>query len=332
MVVALLLCALSISDCTVPPVSSLPGTSPAVVGAQLMTKALLSNHYISCILSDVDGTLLSSEANKHQLSKRTFRTIAAVIDSGYSFFPCTGRSRHSMALAAPEILNLFGGDVENVPGVYQQGLMVYGPSGKLIYEKFLEYKRIADVVKFCDLEKVAVIAYAGDRIFCRSRCDQTDKISAYSEPPPDIYSNGLENLGEIDIKVHKLILLAEEAELERVRPLLSEFMGPTVSLTKAVPGMLEVLPFGSSKGEGVSVLLKHIGVLPENVMAFGDGENDVEMFSLVKIGVAVENAKTLLKNVAQALTLSNDDDGVAEVLDLLLVAQAEVRAKILAAL
>lgn len=303
-----------------------------MLGAQLMTKTLLSNNYISCILSDVDGTLLSSEAYKHQLSKRTFTTIAAIIDSGYLFFPCTGRSRHSMALAAPEILNLFGGDVENVPGVYQQGLMVYGPTGQLIYEKFLEFGRIADVVRFCDLEKVAVIAYAGDRIFCRSRCDQTDKISAYSEPPPDIYSNGLENLGEIGIKVHKLILLAEEIELERVRPLLNEFMGHTVSLTKAVPGMLEVLPLGSSKGEGVSVLLEHIGVLPENVMAFGDGENDVEMFSLVQIGVAVENAKTVLKNVAQALTKSNDDDGVAEVLELLLETQAEIRAKILAAL
>lgn len=330
-VLALLLATSCICGSPTPSAGS-PTALSANVAPQLMSKTLLSKHYISCILSDVDGTLLSSAENKHQLSKRTFTTIAAVIDSGYAFFPCTGRSRHSMALAAPEILNLFGGDIENVPGVYQQGLQVYGPTGQLIYEKFLDYSKIAEVTRFCDDEKVAVIAYAGERIFCRTRCNQTDKIGEYSEPPPEIHSDGLEKLGDIGIKVHKLIILADEIELERVRPLLQAYMGQSVSLTKAVPGMLEVLPPGSSKGEGVSVLLKHIGVSPENVMAFGDGENDVEMFSLVQLGVAVENAKTILKNNAQALTLSNDDDGVAEVLELLLESQAEVRARILAAL
>ena len=296
----------------------LVASSSGSLSPQLVSKHLLANHDIKCILSDVDGTLLSSDVNKHQISKRTFTAIAAIIDRGYPFYPCTGRSRHSMALAAPEIVNLFGGDISNVPGVYQQGLQVYGPSGVLIYEKFLGVSEIADVVRFCDQQEVAVIAYAGDRIFCRQRCRQTDKIGEYSEPPPDVYSPGLENLGDIGVKVHKLILLADEAELLKIRPLLSDFMKQSVCLTKAVPGMLEVLPLGSSKGEGVSVLLKHIGILPDNVMAFGDGENDVEMFTLVKLGIAVENAKDILKKVAQAVTLSNDDDGVAEVLEILL--------------
>lgn len=284
----------------------------------LVSQSLLATCDIRCILSDVDGTLLSSEANKHQLSKRTFTAIAAVIDSGYPFFPCTGRSRQSMAAAAPEIVNLFGGDVEKVPGVYQQGLQVYGPTGLLIHEKFLGFSEINDVERFCDLHGVALIAYADQKIFCKKRCDQTDKIGTYSEPPPDVYSSGLGNLGEIGIKVHKLILLADEADLLRVRPLLSDFMKQSVTLTKAVPGMLEVLPPGSSKGEGVAILLNHVGMLPEHVMAFGDGENDVEMFSLVKFGVAVDNAKDILKKVAQAVTLSNDEDGVAEVLEMFL--------------
>ena len=317
---------------TQPAPSLIPLQTSVLVGPQLMSKALLSQHYITTILSDVDGTLLSSKATKHQLSKRSFTTIAAVIDSGYAFFPCTGRSRHSMALAAPEILNLFGGDIENVPGVYQQGLMVYGPSGELIYEKFLGYEMIEEVVTFCDAQDCALIAYANERIFCRKNCFHTDKIGNYNEPPPEAYPNGIHKLGEIGIKVHKLILLADEAELERLRPLLADFMGEKVSLTRAVPGMLEVLPSGSSKGEGVSVLLKHIGVLPENVMAFGDGENDVEMFNIAQLGVAVENAKAILKKNAQALTLSNDDDGVAEVLELLLETQAALKAQILAAL
>jgi Cof subfamily protein (haloacid dehalogenase superfamily) len=298
----------------------------------LVSKSFLANHYITTILSDVDGTLLSSKLDNppQQLSKTTFTAIARAIDNGYDFFPCTGRSRESMALAAPDILNLFGGEIENVPGVYQQGLQVYGPTGMLIHEKFLDFDTIAEVVKFCDIHNVAVIAYAGGRIFCRERSFHTDKIAEYNEPLPEEYPRGLERLGEIDIKVHKLILLDNEDVLENKRPLLAASTLNSVSLTKAVPGMLEVLPAGSSKGEGVAILLKHIGVLPKNVICFGDGENDIEMFKLVNISVAVENAKDELKNIASVMTSSNDENGVAMVLDMLIETQSDIRAKLLA--
>jgi len=305
----------------------------------LISKSFLANHYITTILSDVDGTLLSSKQDNppQQLSKTTFTAIARAIDNGYNFFPCTGRSRESMAIAVPDILNLFGGEIENVPGVYQQGLQVYGPTGILIHEKFLDFETIAEVVKFCDIHNVAVIAYAGGRIFCKKRSFHTDKIAEYNEPIPEEYPQGLERLGEINIKVHKLILLDNEDVLDDKRPLLAastlnSVSGslPSVSLTKAVPGMLEVLPYGSSKGEGVAILLKHIGVLSENVICFGDGENDIEMFKLVNISVAVENAKNDLKNIASVMTSSNDENGVAMVLDMLIEVQADIRAKILA--
>jgi hydroxymethylpyrimidine pyrophosphatase-like HAD family hydrolase len=83
--------------------------------------------------------------------------------------------------------------------------------------------------------------------------------------------------------------------------------------------MLEILPFGSSKGEGVQRFFDHYNIAVENTMAFGDGENDIEMLQLVRMGIAVENARPKLKNVANALTLSNNHDGVAHVLDMISV-------------
>ena len=82
--------------------------------------------------------------------------------------------------------------------------------------------------------------------------------------------------------------------------------------------MLEVLPFGSSKGDGVLKLLEHVGINPEQTCAFGDGENDIEMFQLVKYGIAVENAKVELKAEAKFITDSNANNGVANVLDKIL--------------
>jgi Cof subfamily protein (haloacid dehalogenase superfamily) len=275
---------------------------------------VLANYDIECILSDVDGTLLRSD---HKLSKRTIDTIAAVINRGYMFFPCTGRTRKSMAAAAPDMLEVFG-RLHRTPGVYQQGLMVYGPDGNLIYERCLPDDVIERTVDFCDKHSIAVIAYAGEAIYCRSRCEQTNKITIYSEPLPEIFPRGLDHLQRSGVPVHKLIVLDEEDVLLKLRPLLADALGDSASLTRAVPGMLEVLPPGSSKGEGVKILLDHIGMPADNVMAFGDGENDIEMLSLVKLGVAVSNGKPILKQAADALTLSNDEDGVAHSLDMLM--------------
>eukprot|EP01034_Spumella_vulgaris_P038641 gene38641-47725_t len=72
--------------------------------------------------------------------------------------------------------------------------------------------------------------------------------------------------------------------------------------------MMEILPFGASKGEGVQKLLEHYSFDRNRTIAFGDGENDMEMLQLVGLGVAVDNARDKLKRVAQALTLSNNDD------------------------
>jgi hypothetical protein len=79
--------------------------------------------------------------------------------------------------------------------------------------------------------------------------------------------------------------------------------------------MLEVLPPNGSKGDALRVLLDELNIPAEQVMALGDGENDIEMLQLAGIGVAVGNASPLLKAVADQVVASNDDDGVAEAIE-----------------
>ena len=102
---------------------------------------------------------------------------------------------------------------------------------------------------------------------------------------------------------------------------LESLLSSEASLTKAVPGMLEVLPPGSNKGDGVMKLLEHYDIHPTNVIAFGDGENDVEFLENISVNggvsIAVANARESLKKVATAVGASNDEHGVARVLDIL---------------
>jgi len=272
---------------------------------------------ISCILSDIDGTFIT---DGHEVSVKALEYIKVLQQQhGILFFPATGRTRRSMMDVTNSVLSgVYNRSIEAIPGVYSQGLQVYGLGGHLIYERYLEAHVIEKVEAFCEMESLALIAYGGERILCKQLCAQTDKLPLYSEPIPDVFPLGLKHLETVGhIKANKVIILADEAELTRIRPMLAQFLGDEATITKAVPGMLEVLPYGASKGDGVRKLLEHYNISLDETVAFGDGENDVEMLDLVRLGIAVENSKSTLKDVAQLITLSNNDDGVGSILQLI---------------
>lgn len=278
---------------------------------------LLRSMKISCILSDIDGTFIT---DGHEVSSKALEYIKVLQrQHGILFFPATGRTRRSMMDVTNNTLSgVFNRSIEGIPGVYSQGLQVYDLDGHLIYERHLEPRIIERVETFCEMESLALIAYGGERILCKQLCAQTNKLPLYSEPIPDVFPLGLRNLEAVgNIKANKVIILADESELTRIRPMLAQYLGDEATITKAVPGMLEVLPYGASKGEGVRKLLEHYNISLDETVAFGDGENDVEMLELVRMGIAVDNAKSTLKDVAQLITLSNNDDGVGSILELI---------------
>ena len=87
------------------------------------------------------------------------------------------------------------------------------------------------------------------------------------------------------------------------------------TVTQAVPEYIEVLPLGASKGRGVQMLLDDLGILPEEMMAIGDGENDLEMLQMAGIGIAMGNGRTAVKAIADYIVSDNNHSGVAEAIE-----------------
>ncbi|GAB2284833.1 hypothetical protein Dimus_019286 [Dionaea muscipula] len=115
------------------------------------------------------------------------------------------------------------------------------------------------------------------------------------------------------VEIQKLIFLdTAERVASTLRPYWSEATGDHANVVQAIPNMLEIVPRGTSKGDGVKMLLQHLGVSAEEVMAIGDGENDVEMLELASLGVALSNGSEKAKAVADVIGASNDEDGVAD--------------------
>ena len=221
---------------------------------------------IQCILSDVDGTLTFGHLHESRVADETVESIKNAMASGLLFFPATGRTRLSMNLVSKGAISKIFGGLSKTPGVYQQGLMVYGQDGQLIYERLLPLEIISKVSKFCEENEASLLAYCGEEIYRKQPCKWTDLVESYGDPKPHNFPKGLDQLHVEGVKTHKMILMADDEWLQKIRPALQVEVNGVASLTQAVPGMLEVLPYGSSKGDGVSKLLEHIGVSAENTV------------------------------------------------------------------
>jgi Cof subfamily protein (haloacid dehalogenase superfamily) len=195
--------------------------------------------------------------------------------------------------------------------------MVYDRLGNIIYERFLEPSVIGEVESFCDsfADNPGLLAYNEDRVFCTKFSAHTECLKSYQDSAPQLFPTGLRKLHLLGFGTHKLILMHHPEFLSALRPALENLVNGVATITQAVPNMLEVLPYGASKGDGVRRLLEHYNYSPSDSIAFGDGENDIEMFQLVELGAAVTNANPKLKAVADIIIPSNNEDGVAQTIE-----------------
>lgn len=103
----------------------------------------------------------------------------------------------------------------------------------------------------------------------------------------------------------------------QVREALSELEG--IAVTSSMPNNLEINGEGASKGNAILLLARYLGLFPSQTMAFGDGGNDLSMMELAGIGVAMDNGNPALKKKADFIARSNEEDGVARVIEKLIL-------------
>ncbi|MDL1900236.1 HAD family phosphatase [Anaerolineae bacterium CFX9] len=260
---------------------------------------------IQAVVLDLDGTLLNS---KHELSPRNEAAVKAVIAKGIHVILATGKTRNS-GKGLIEKLGI------RSPGIYLQGLAVYDAEGKIIYQQTLDPALTRQVLTFMDDRGFFTIAYSGERILTRIHSQEAiDATIRYHEPAPEVIGALQNVVGELPL--HKVMAIGDPRAILALRWQLGFQVGTQGRLMQAgVPTMLEVLPPGGGKGSALRWLLKELRISPERVMAVGDAENDVEMIKLAGIGVAMAQAAQNVRDAADHVVGSNDEDGVAEALE-----------------
>ncbi len=255
---------------------------------------------IRLIATDIDGTLLTS---RHELTPRTEAALRAAMDRGVHIVLATGKSFAS-ARSLVARLGL------TTPGVYIQGLLVCEADGTPLHTVTLDREVARETAAALAADGFSMVAYCGTRILAPRRDAYTDRLLQYHEPPPEVVGPLADALAHTP--THKLLAIGEPEAISALRRRLEPHLDGRARLVQALHDALEILPPGASKGAGLGWLLGWMGIPPAQVLAIGDGENDVEMLQLAGMGVAVANAMPHALAAADAVVASHDAEGVAE--------------------
>jgi Cof subfamily protein (haloacid dehalogenase superfamily) len=208
----------------------------------------------------------------------------------------------------------------DTPGIYLQGLAIYNADGTMRWQQTLD-PNVARTAINCGEERgFTMVAYSGHRVLCRKRNRDTDELVKYHEGEPEAVGPLQNILDNMPVNKVLAIKLAQPRQTTALRWQLSTQINGTGKLVQALDDMLEILPPGASKGAALKMLLKDMKIPAAQVLAIGDGENDIEMIQLAGTGVAVGNAHQKLKDVANHMVASNDEDGVAEAVERFMLA------------
>lgn len=263
------------------------------------------------IALDLDGTALKDGG---WLSDVTRKAISDAVLAGFLVVPTTGRTLTEIPdeiLAIPGIRFAIVSngasimDLENDEEIYSD--LIPLDSAKilfdLLYAQNVAFQAYSEGVSFCDERFMAeVVSYFGGRdknyYWLAERIRFVKNLPAYFEKA----KRHIEK-----ITVNRLIgedrIMIEQA--------LAEIS--TLVTTSSDPRNMEINSATANKGSALLELSRGLGILPEHVMAIGDGNNDIEMLSVAGFSVAMGNAEPVVKQVASYVTVSNNDDGVVVV-------------------
>lgn len=259
-------------------------------------------HYL--ILSDMDGTLIGSN---FQISQKNFNAIRYFIEHGGIFGLATGRSKYS-------IRPYIGGLKINGPCILYNGALVYDfEKDRDIKAEFLEKHMLDEYVDYClkNFENMTVEIFTPEMMYIVSSGKNIDP-SIEREKKVFRYST----LAEVsEMEWYKVLLFDTEKNLLKAQAALKAFkLDDRIENMFSLDFYLELQKKNLSKGLALEGLKKLSCFSQKTIIAVGDYDNDIEMIKSADVGIAVKNARACVKQVADIITVSNDEDVMQDII------------------
>lgn len=257
------------------------------------------------IVLDLDGTLLTDEKT---ISEKTKMTLFKAKEAGHQVMIATGRPFRASQLYYKELML-------TTPIVNFNGALVHHPTNaawKMIHSP-IDISVVHDVVDSVDKYQYEnLIAEVLDDVFIHNEDNRLMDIFKMGDPSVTI-GNLRTSLNEDPTS---LLIHAEEENVPLIRDHLESVHAELIEHRRwgAPFHIVEIVKKGLNKAVGISHVAKDLNIPRDRIIAFGDEDNDLEMLEYAGLGVAMSNGIDELKNIANEITLSNNEDGIAKFL------------------
>ena len=260
---------------------------------------------IKLIALDMDGTLLTDDK---KIPEENITAIHAAIAAGVKLVLCTGRP----LVGVKPYLAQLGLSQEDEYVIVNNGATTHKTSDwslvdyrSLSKEDLIYLSRIgqSSPAQACifDTEDYLVLDEEPNSLV------QTDAAYVFTQAKKITLNQALESANIY----FQAMFLAQPEELDQFEADFGPELEERFSCVRSQEVIFETMPLGTTKASALAALAKRLGIEPSQIMAMGDGNNDLEMLEFAGLGVAMGNASDLVKEKAKAVTSSNNQAGVA---------------------
>ncbi|MDY5655571.1 MAG: Cof-type HAD-IIB family hydrolase [Prevotella sp.] len=259
------------------------------------------------IVLDLDGTLTNA---KKEVTARNLETLMEAQRRGVKVVLASGRPTYGIMPLA-EQLRL--ADYDGYILAYNGGKILSCRTGETVFNRELEPELVPLLHRHAMDAGLHILAYQGESIAATKVDDEYVEHVAFINKMPLIEYDDFAN--QVEHPINKCLIVGHPEPLHALELRLAEELEGRLLVYRSCDFFLECVPMGIEKSQSLDKLISRLGILREEVIAVGDGYNDMGMIGFAGLGVAMENAAEEVKQAADYITASNEEDGVALVVE-----------------
>lgn len=259
------------------------------------------------LVLDLDGTLTNS---KKEISERNKQALMEAQQKGIKIILASGRPTYGIVPLAEELkLSENGGYILS----YNGGTIINWETKEIIHESRISKELIPDLYNDASGKGFSIISYINEHIITEDKDNKYIGVEAHLNK---MKIKEVPSFTEtINHDTPKCLIVGDAENLQTLEKQMQVKYDGIMSIYRSEPFFLEIVPLNIDKAQSLKKLLSHINIEREEMIACGDGFNDLSMIEYAGLGIAMANAQLPVKEVSNYITLSNDEDGVAHVIE-----------------
>ena len=259
--------------------------------------------------ADLDGTLLNKQK---QITPSTYQTLKEWTEKGHKLVLCSGRALDSV-INVRETLGL--GEFSNMYLIGYNGGEIYDCTTKTLLNRVaLSYNAAQKCFEIAKRHNIHIQTFSDTHIITAK---EDEEIIYYKKAvhTPVIYADDF--MPYLDKEPCKCLAISlhDKELMKTFSKSIAEELGNEVTVMTSTPNFIEMFPISSGKGFSVKWLCDYLDIPLENALAAGDEMNDVSMIEAAGVGIAMENARDFVKEIADVVTeTDHNNDGLVPIL------------------